>query len=181
MTSSIAQLKDNFTREGILLCFNGSFSHEIIEELGSALKTHLVREQITHIALADLFAVFIEQMQNVRNYSVRMPLHNADSSVMQTAIVVIGKQQMKYWVHSGNYVALQDTEPLLERIQLLNGMDKEEIRRLYKTQLRSEVPPTATGAGLGLIDMARRMSEPFDYSIEPVDANYGFFSLRVTI
>jgi hypothetical protein len=145
------------------------------------VKTHLAREQITHAALMDLFSVFVEQMQNIRNYTQRLPQIGDPPVDVQSAIVVIGRQQQKYWVHSGNYIARQDLQTLVDRINLLNSLGKDELRRLYKAQLRQELPPSASSAGLGLIEMARRMSEPFSYSTEEVNDDYDFFSLRVTI
>jgi hypothetical protein len=180
MTRSMAQLKVEFMREGLLMCFNGPFSHELIEELGSAIRAHLAGEQLAHAALMDLFAVFVELTQNVRNYTQRMPLHGHDPAELHTALVTIGKQGEKYWVHSGNYVAVDELPTLLARFEALNGLGKEELRRLYKSQLRQEAP-SPHGAGLGLIDMARRMTEPFTVAVEEVDAQFAFFSVRVTV
>ncbi|HEX2948419.1 MAG TPA: SiaB family protein kinase [Armatimonadota bacterium] len=181
MNQSMALLKEEFMQEGILMCFNGPFSHEIIEELGSAIKKHLASEQLAHAALMDLFAIFIEQTQNVRNYTMQIPVYNQEPAKLQSAIVLIGKQGNKYWVHSGNYIANEDLPSLTARLDQLNSLGKDELRRLYKTQLRQEMPPTSTGAGLGLIDMARRMSEPFAYTSERIDDNYSFFSVRVIV
>jgi hypothetical protein len=129
----------------------------------------------------DLFAVFIEQTQNIRNYTKNMPINTYNPSFLQSAIVLIGKQQDKYWVHSGNYIANSDLPSLILQLQNLNQLNKEELRRLYKSKLRQSDVSSTTGAGLGLIDMAKRMSEPFAYTVEKVDDQYSFFSICVTI
>jgi hypothetical protein len=61
-------------------------------------------------------------------------------------------------------------------------MDKTALKLLYKQQLR--VPrdvEVASGAGLGLIDVARKSSAPLECSLDLLEAGKAFFTLRATI
>lgn len=177
----LKRLRDDFTNEGIQICFNGSFSHSIIEELGKAVKQYLEDERAEKNAVMDVFSIFIEQTQNVQHYTSRSDLPKSDGVNVTTAIVVIGKADDKYWISSGNPVAKAHISDLTGHLDMLNGLDKQELKALYKQQLRKELPDSSRGAGLGLIDIARKMSSPFHYSIEELDDQYVFFGLKVTI
>ena len=74
----------------------------------------------------------------------------------------------------------EDGERLLERIQTLAKLDKQKLKQLYKLQLR-EAPLNAGGAGLGLIEMARRSSEPMESSLDDRPEGRSFFALRVIV
>ena len=57
-------------------------------------------------------------------------------------------------------------------------MDKAQLKAAYKTQLRQPREEGATsGAGLGLIDVARKSSLPLKASLSQIDENRAFLSL----
>jgi len=56
----VLKLKEDFSARGILFSFNGSFTHGIIEEMGSAIRRHLEAEQLEEGVITDVFAVYVE-------------------------------------------------------------------------------------------------------------------------
>jgi hypothetical protein len=178
--SNLHSLKETYNREGILICFAGPFSHSIIEELGNAVKRYLEAEQMTKASLMDVFSVFIEQTQNVRNYAAKKGVEGNRDMDFNSGIVVIGRNGDRYEVSSGNIVARSDIRDAITHLDKLKGFDKQGLKAAYKDQMRKE-PQPGKGAGLGLIDMARKTSEPLQYSISDIDEQYGFFSLKATI
>lgn len=172
------ELKNEFDKSGIMMCFNGPFSHSIIEEIGKAVRNHLAAENIAHEAVLDVFAVYIELAQNVRNY---LSLRDISSAEAASSIITIARKGDGYAVSSGNIVLTSDTDSICARIKEVNGMTPEEKRRQYKELLRREVPTGALGAGLGFLDIARRSSGNLLCSIRGVDATYSFFTLTAFV
>jgi hypothetical protein len=175
---NLLALKQEFTKQGILITFNGPFTHSIIEELGKAAKTYLEGEHLDRGVITDVFAVYIEQTQNVSHYVKR---NNLMVEGRDSAVVVISTNPDSYCVSAGNYILHKDVPGLEARFQELQNLDKAELKKLYKTQLRKDRDPAAQGAGLGLIDMARRSSEPIQFSFDKIDEEYSFFTLIVTV
>ncbi len=175
------EIKEQLRDAGILISFSGSFSHSIIEELGTAVKKYLESSESKRPAMMDVFSVYIEAAQNVRNYSERQLAAGADKADLDANIVVIARQDEHYQIYAGNAVQNADIPPLTANLERLAGMDKAQLKALYKEQLRKERGPDDSGAGLGLIEMARRASEPMRYSFTPVDGGSSYFSLCVTI
>lgn len=177
---TLHDLKETFSKKGILICFAGPFSHSIIEELGNAVKRYLEAEQLTKSSLMDVFSIFIEQTQNVRNYA-EFKAHEGNSDRdFNSAIVVIGKNGDKFVVSSGNLVERKDIQHAVEKLDMLEKLDKQALKAAYKEQMRRERAP-GSSSGLGLIDMSRKTSKPLQYSIIEVDDQYCFFSLKATI
>lgn len=175
---NILKLQDYFSEKGILLSFNGSFTHGIIEEIGSAIKCHLAGERLEKGIISDVFAVYVEQTQNVRNYLKSKELSVGPES---SAILVIGHEGGCFTVCSGNSVEKQDVPDLVSRLEAINAQDKSGLKKLYRQQLRADRAPDADGAGLGLLDIARRASGKLDYRIEPKNSDYDFFSFFVRV
>jgi len=172
------QLREQFSREGIMMCFNGPFSHSIIEEMGTAIKNYLEAEDITRMAVQDVFAAYIEMAQNVRNYQALRNLPTGDTG---SATILIAKQGETYAVTSGNVITKTDITPLITRIDHINSLDRDSLKKSIRQQLRSKIPPGAAGAGLGLMEIAKRSNAMLDYSVRDIDGRYSFFTLTVHI
>jgi hypothetical protein len=174
----LLQLKEDFTRRGILISFNGPFSHSIIVEIGDATKSYLEDERLGSGTITDMLAVYIEQTQNVRNYIVHRNLRPRSHD---SAIVLISNAGGRYTISSGNSILKEDVPELTRRLDEVNGLDREGLRRRYKEELRKKREPGALGAGVGIIDMARRASEKLEYRFDELDADFRFFNLTVTL
>lgn len=167
--------------EGILMCFNGPFRHSIIEELGKAVRKHLEAEAARKSAMSDVFSVFIEATQNVANYASQSHWTDAERTQVETGILVIGRSGDHYLVRCGNFIHPRDGAPLMARLDALAGQSPAALKTLFKERMHAEMPPGATGAGLGLIRMARTASAPLAYSVAAGEAGLDYFSLTVTL
>jgi len=175
----LASLRDFFGAERILICFNGPISRTLISEIGIALKEHIQSTRQCMSSAMDVFSVYIEMSQNIRHYAAAQGYGDTES----TATVVIAELDSGgYVVSAGNVVECVDGEALMQRVQQLASLDKISLKTLYKQQLRSPREEGAsTGAGLGLIDVARKSSAPLECSLDQVQAGKAFFTLRATI
>lgn len=175
----LLSIREQFNQNQILLCFNGPISRSLIEEIGKALKNHLQAEQALPAAAMDVFGVYIELTQNIRHYAARMAYSEAEGSA---TVVVARSDDGRYQVLAGNLVELDDGRALCHRIEELAGMDKAELKAAYKTQLRQPRDGNeSSGAGLGLLDVARKSSRPMTAKLVETGAGRGFLSLLAVI
>lgn len=172
------QLREQFSKDGIMMCFNGPFSHSIIEEIGIAIRNHLAADKMAPMAVQDVFAAYIEMAQNARNYLTlrNIPVRNAGS-----ATIVIAKQGDGYAVTAGNVILKEDVGALSQRIDQINMLEPDDLKKLIRQQLRREVLPGQSGAGIGLMEIAKRATARLAYTIRDIDGQYGFFTLTVKI
>ncbi|WP_243438567.1 SiaB family protein kinase [Fundidesulfovibrio soli] len=171
-------IREELSKSGVMICFTGPFSHSIIDEIGQAVRNHLSAENIAKAAVMDVFAAYIELAQNVKNYCATRTLPTGDPG---SSIITIAKLDGRYQVSSGNVVLREDIAPLLANIDSINALDPAGLKARYKEQMRRDRQPGAMGAGLGLLDIARRSPEKLSYSVRDLDGNYAFFSLAATV
>jgi hypothetical protein len=174
----LLDLKKVLSDSGVLMSFNGAFTHSIIEEMGNAIKRYLEGKNIGKGAVMDVFAVYVEQTQNVTSYIARRAL---EGGVYGAAIMVIVSEGGSYAVRSGNAILKSDVAELRARLEEINGLDKDGLKRLYKERIRREHLSDSFGAGLGLIDIARRANGRLEYSFAPLDEDHDFFSLGAKV
>lgn len=175
----IYALRDIFNREQIMLCFNGPFNSSLIEEIGKALRKHMENLEESPSSISDVFSVYIEMTQNISRYTQQKNLQ--DQAAVST-ILVSRDEEGHYIVNAGNIVTTNDGEVLAARVAQLSNMNKNELKAEFKTQLRQPRNELiGEGAGLGLIDMARKASQGMRAALKPLENGWSFFSLRVVI
>lgn len=175
----LVRLKDELGERGILMSFSGPFSHSIIEELGKAVRNHLENAQLSRTTMMDVFAVYVEQAQNVGNYLRRWEQEPNGGRIANSGIVVIARDGERYVISSGNLIAPEDVAPLTAWLEQLRSLDKTGLKALHKEKMRQPLSE-AGGGGLGFIQMARKAAMPLQYALTTVD-EWVFFTLRVVI
>lgn len=156
----------------LLVSFKGRLSQEVLTELGSMIRTSLSTES----KIKKIFAVFIELAQNMLHYSAERKI-NEEQKEAGVGILVVRENSIGYHVASGNLVLNEKIEFLTERIQKINSMSKDELKSFYQQQLRSERPEDSKGAGVGLIDIARKSDGPLVFRFDKLDGKLSFFTI----
>jgi hypothetical protein len=184
LKESLTDLKSKLVENGILLTFTGPFSQEIIEVLGEAIKKHIMSDENIRSNTLNVFSVFIEQTQNIRNYLGSKGFENEQPELLNSGMVAIGKTGDSYFVSSGNLSRKEDAQALVERIEEINGMDKAQLKAAYKSQMKKTrivVDGEPGGAGLGLLEIARKASAPIEYSIISRNDRFDYITINVYI
>lgn len=169
-------LRESFDREHILLCFNGPITSALIEEIGNALRSHLQVLKESPSSVTDVFSVYVEMTQNIRRYAENHP------DIQDASVIIVSRDaEGRHMVSAGNTVEAADGKQLVSRIQELATLTKEELKAVYKTQLRRPRKELEGSAGLGFIDMARKSSEPMRCTLRLLEGHRAFFTLRVVL
>jgi len=181
MEINLIDVQKALQKYGILISFCGRFSQEIIEELGDAVKKYLETESLSQNDTYNVFSIFIEQTQNIKNYSASKSRCPIGEKIANSGIVTIGKSEYGYFVSSGNIMDSKDAYALTAKLDIVSALDKIGLKKLYKEQMKKGMLIDSTGAGLGLTDMARKASRPLEYSLVKLDEEFHFFTLKVSI
>jgi hypothetical protein len=136
-------------------------------------------------ASQSVFSVFVEQMNNMMMYSAEEEiLHRGEDKLIKApkGIFILGTVESTYFVQTGNVMKTTNVNMLKERIDNLNQMDKQELRKFYRQKIKEEDNnPESKGAGIGLIEIARRATSKIEYEFTPYGEEYAYFTLYVTI
>ncbi|MGH6804242.1 MAG: SiaB family protein kinase [Methyloceanibacter sp.] len=170
--------------QGIMFTYSGPVTETVLSGVGEAIKQKLVLDDADTKTLRSVFAVFVEQMQNMIYYSAeKVPSSATKSSLsgMRYGILTIGREGDDYVIHAGNLIAHSDVGQLRERLSKIRSMNKEELRAVRKERLRGAPEEGSKGAGLGLMEIARRASKPIEFDFTDVDYENAFFSIKASV
>ena len=166
----------NSNNMNILLLFKGALSQETLIEIGN-----LINKQATGLRneIRKAFSVFVELAQNIMNYSCEREF--IDGKEVGVGIIIFKEENDNYKIVSGNKIANNELNKLIEKIDKINLADTIELKRLYKEQRKKPRTETMKSAGLGLIEIARKSNEKIEYTISEIDNESSFFEMNVSI
>jgi hypothetical protein len=178
MLESLNNYKQSLDNEGIIFTFCGPMSHDIVEGIGGALRNKMAEDEVSRVVSLKVFSIFVEQVQNVINYSQeRVP----SNSEMSFGIVVVGEKNNKFFIMGGNRIENSKVPKLQENLKELQGMNKDELKELYKRKRKEGADKDSKGAGIGFIEMARKSSEPIEFNFEKLDEKNSFFTINIRV
>jgi hypothetical protein len=171
----------NMKQEGIIFSFTGPTSQSVVESIGELLRRKMELEETKMSVSLKVFSIFVEQMQNVLNYSAeKETAKDSLNDELHYGMVSVGKKDGKYFILSGNYIEKHDTSRFQSLLDRLLAMNKEELKAFYLEQRRKEPEKTSKGAGLGLIETARKSSH-LEYFIVEADEARNFITINAVI
>lgn len=173
-------------KKRVMFCYSGYVTEAVLAGVGDALKQKMTIDEANTKTIRSVFAVFVEQMQNMIRYSAEKEPELIASGVqppleLRYGVLAISHADDGFVVEAGNLVLRQDVEPLQERLVRLASADKDELRAFYKEQLKMPPEEMSKGAGIGLIEIARRASKPIAFDFMDVDDRFAFFTLKAEI
>jgi hypothetical protein len=171
--------------QSISIIYSGPMWADGIKGIAEMVRTRLEVDDILGSAANSIFSVFVEQVTNVSMYSAdkdRFSRDDAEPLYISKGTLVLGHRNKTYFIQTGNAVKNESVEFLKGRIDHLNTLDKNELRQLHRRKLNEENEnPESKGAGLGLIEIARRATAPIEYRFEPINEKTSYFTMYVEV
>ncbi len=162
----------------IMLSFKGEITSDIINMVLQIMETRLDAVSEKSSVRKKIFNVLVECMQNL--------YHHAEAEVegqidTRRAMLELFYDNEFYFILTGNYIKNNAIQHLKERIDRVNSLSKEDLRKYYREILDNNSISDKGGADLGMIDMARKSGQKLDYHFTEVNDTLSFFDLKVKI
>ena len=177
---NICDLRKVLDDQGVIFCYCGYVTESILNCMGEVLKERMKLENADTKTIRSVFGNYVEQMQNIIRYSAEwMPAETPDEdSSIRFGLIAIGVSDSVFYVTCGNKVLKRDVERLRGRLVKLREMESDGLKALYKETLRGPTEATSKGAGVGLIEIARRSTRAIEFDFIDIDADHAFFCLK---
>ena len=174
--------KSGLNQKGIIFSFTGYVSENILFALGEAIKQKMAIEEAGPNVTKKVFSVFVEQVQNIIRYSEERISGGAEPpTVLSSGVITVGAEEGRFFVVCGNVVSTPQKNSLRERLEHLATLDKAALKAFYKEKLKEPPEEDSQGATIGLIEIARRSSEPVEFGFHDINPNQAFFCLKAYI
>ncbi len=161
----------------VLLRYTGSITSDQISDILERVEGQFGQIKASPQVKKKIMGVLVESIQNVFHHGAKgsSPSQEHDSSVM------VAERNGDYIVVTGNRIPTDKALILAERLERINSMTREELNNNYRNILLQKLKSSAFGAGVGMIDIARRSGSKIQFTLEKIDENFHFFSMEVKI
>lgn len=163
----------------ITLVYEGEITHQITKAFTSLTETNMAKEDESGSVQRKVFHVMVECLQNISKHAEDFGSENYLFS--GRGIFLVSKGDNEYSVTTGNAVDNDRIEELSNMLESINTKDKDELKELYKKQMKEGRLSDKGGAGLGFIDIKRKTGKELEYHFLPINDETSFFLLTSTI
>ena len=178
LATDMLKFKRYLQKNGILFCYCGYITEDILVGIGSAMKKKLELENIDRKTSKSVFSIFVEQVQNMIRYSAES---ETDDFQLKYGLLTIGQANGRVFISCGNKIESQNVQRLQNSLEKIKALDKKGLKALWKETLKGETPEGSKGAGVGFIDIARLAKGGIEFDFMQVDNNHHFFTLNAYV
>lgn len=171
----IEQLNEVFmpaTGGTLLIAYNGVFSQEVIVDLGQVICNEL-GSSASSAVVGKVFRAFIELSQNILYHSLER-----DAAQKGKGRLLLIQNDLGFYLITSNLIEPDQMGFLKQRIKDVNRLEASELKSIYLVRRRQLARKGNGGAGLGIMDLARRSSEPLGFAFAPEGEGRLRFYLR---
>ncbi|HVN58960.1 MAG TPA: SiaB family protein kinase [Bacteroidales bacterium] len=168
------RIRDKMMMERLMFVYRGVVTNENSAALLMLLEKEMENAEFGFVGRKRLFMFVLESLQNVTRHSD----HNAYAEM---SLVVYSKTGTGYTVTTGNVIETERITDLRGKLDEINNLDAGEIRSVYRNMLSHSEFSNKGGAGLGLIEMAKKTGNKLDYDFIELDDKFSYFILSKTV
>jgi len=174
---AIEIIYENLISSGINIVYIGKFNHNVIKMFSSMAEEDMENGTLDYTTRKRVYHAIVEILQNMARHSDEI----TDKSQVGSGLFMIGKKRNKYFIITSNKIKKSSIPKVEESLKFINNASLEELNEMHHQQLKNGKLTEKGGAGLGLIDIARKSSKKLLYNFIPINKRYSYFLMKVVI
>ena len=179
-TPELYRLNTEMQKQGIHFYYSGLVTQDMLVCIGNALRKNILLSSPQTASREAVFSVFVEQMQNLIQYSA---IHEStdENNEFGFGVIAMGVDQGRCFIDCGNRIEQKDAESIRTSLNHIKTLDRKQLKEHYRNLLKQEPPEGSKGGGIGFVEIALRAEAGFEFNIADIDDHVAFFNLRVFI
>lgn len=172
------QLYKTMKTNEINLVYEGEVTQDITKTFTSLTERNMAKSEESNQVQRKVFNVMVECLQNISKHADTL---SDDDDEERRGIVMVSRGDESYKIITGNVIRNSKVPSLKESLEHINSLDKAGLSSLYKQQIVESTISEKGGAGLGLIDIAKKTGSKLSYQFKELNEEVSFFILTSTI
>ncbi|MBK8805539.1 MAG: hypothetical protein IPO21_02355 [Bacteroidales bacterium] len=174
------RLFQGMQKDNLGYIYRGLFTQSITDSIISLTETNFDAINESSKVKRRVFAIMVECLQNITRHQTDFKEENVSEDDIN-GIFIIQNKDNGYYITTGNVVNSSTIPKLTEQLNTINSLEKDDLKNYYMQMLeRGDVSPKG-GAGLGLIDMARKSGNKLSFDFKTINNNLSYFYLHTSI
>jgi len=158
--------------------YRGSFTTKITDTILSLTESNLQNENVEKKIRKRVFFIIVEGLQNVTRHQ---SADDCDELVGYPGLFVVQYKKDGYYITTGNLIRTTHQKTIQKQIDKINQLTKDQLKQ-YSLEILDEGEfSDKGGAGLGLIEIARKSGTKLIYEFEKINDDFSFFYMHTKI
>lgn len=157
--------------------YRGIFTPNINQNILSLAESNMEKFNEPKKLKRKVYHVMVEGLQNITRH--RAEAHEAEDNC--SGFFALRKELDRYFITTGNIIENYSIDDLTKKIDNVNNLNCEELREFHLHRLKYGKLSSKGGAGLGLIDIARRAGSKLKYDFNKINKGHSYFYLNTEI
>ena len=175
----VYQFHNTMIEQKLILVYEGEVNQSITKAFTSLAEQSLEETQESLTIKKRVYHVMVECLQNICKHADHVETGQPDPP--GAGIFIVGEQEKQYTITAGNVIANDKVEGMAKTLDEINALDRDELKALYKKQMRESRLSEKAGAGLGFIDIAKKTGNKLDYNFTPINEMTSFFIIKTKV
>ena len=171
-------LSSEMASSGFHLIYKGEMNHQIMRSFAFMANRKIAERDLPTSVRKRVFHVMIECLQNITKHSDD---YDAKERQIGNGLFIVGQNKDSFFIVTGNLVRNEKIKILEERLVTINNADPKQLKKIFLKQMLEGSLNEKGGAGLGLIDIARKSGRKLFYHFVPYDNHRHYFLLAVSV
>ena len=161
------------TKELLVQYKSKQIDYQSVNDVLAQLWNLLNKNEVPINSIKKVYSVATECLENIFKY--------ADTDETESIVFEVSVNGDTIHVNAQNRLKRLKIAKLEYNIDLVNSLDKVELKKLFKHKIQTRKISELGGAGLGLIIIARKIEGKISYKIQEINPHYAAFSFSAKI
>ena len=176
-TSLLYNLYKEMAPDQLTYIYRGNFSKSLNDGILSLSESNLNNISEDSKVKKKVYYLMVESLQNITRHEDKTNRQNQ----IGESFFVIQRRKNAHLITSGNVIENLQINPLIEKLNKVNSLSPESLKEYYIEVLAKGELTANGGAGLGLIEMARKSGNKLSYDFVKLNDSISFFYYQIKI
>jgi hypothetical protein len=160
----------------MLIEYHGSISFSVISFLLNKLKEQMDAQGEKLATYKRILIIMVEVLENINKY-IEFRNECKDCKVN----FKLSRVDNTYLISAANYVTYEAQKVIKEKLDVINNLNPDDLKAMYRQIISNGQFTKEGGAGLGFIEMAKTSQHKIGYSFEKVDDTYVYYTINLEL
>ncbi len=174
---SVYSLFQLLNEEKVEYIYRGNFDTNITDSILSLAEINLNTQEDSIKIRKRVYFILVEGLQNITRHQETNP----EAEDFNEGLVVLQRKAEAFIITTGNLIKNETIPELKENLEKINSLTAKELKEYYRKILNNKELSEKGGAGLGLIEIARKSGNKISYDFEEVSDTHSYFYMQTVI
>ena len=164
-------------KNNLSMVYYGDFSDKVNDTLIPFTESLIGQAEAGLFIRKRAFYILVECIQNISRHHAQVK----KSTTIPREIFMVKEKGCRFNIAFGNVLKTENVTNLQSKLDKLNQLSEKAINAYYKNILKENVLTHKGGAGLGLIEIARKSGNKTRFHFKELNKTYSFFSMETNV